>query len=144
MNQGRDADRLRPITVRFSQGAYDAIQDTADDNCISKAELVRMAVAGNLGRYLGTIKVIGPRQAEELKVEIVRLFTVISEVRNELNKIGVNYNQVVKNFNGARKYGGTGVEEKEGATLPIGELDALLDRYVEATEGVRNLCRILM
>ena len=140
MNQGRGADRLRPITVRFSQGAYDAIQD----NRISKAELVRMAVAGNLGRYLGTIKVIGPRQAEELKVEIVRLFTVISEVRNELNKIGVNYNQVVKNFNVARKYGGTGAEEKEGAILPIGELDALLDRYVEATEGVRDLCRILM
>lgn len=77
-------------------------------------------------------------------MEIVRLFTVISEVRNELNKIGVNYNQVVKNFNVARKYGGTGVEEKEGAILPIGELDALLDRYVEATEGVRDLCRILM
>ena len=60
MNQGRDADRLRPITVRFSQGAYDAIQDTADDNCISKAELVRMAVAGNLGRDL-VARAMSPR-----------------------------------------------------------------------------------
>lgn len=144
MAQGNKVDCLRPITVRFSQGAYDAIRDMANDNCISKAELVRIAVAGNLGQYLSTIKIIDPRQAEELKTEIVKLFAAISEIYNELNKIGVNYNQVVKNFNIARKYGGTGMGEKEGAALPIGEIDALMDRYAEATEGVRGLCRILM
>lgn len=145
MDQDNGTERLRPITVRFSQDAYDAISDMAYDSCISKAELVRIAVAGNLGRYLGTIKVIGPRQAEELRTEIVKLFTAISEVRSELNKIGVNYNQVVRDINTARKYGSADREEKvRGAVPPMAELDALMDRYVEATEGVRDLCRILM
>lgn len=145
MDRVNGTDRLCPITVRFSQDAYDAIRDMANDSCISKAELARIAVAGNLGRYLGAIKVIGPRQAEELRTEIVKLFTAISEVRSELNKIGVNYNQVVRDINTARKYGSADREEKvRGAIPPMAELDALMDRYVEATEGMRDLCRILM
>lgn len=137
-------DRLLPITVRFTPDAWDAIRDIARSSCISQAELVRMAVSGNLGRYLGTVKVLDQGQAGELKEEITKLFSVMSEIRNELNKIGVNYNQAVKNLNIARKYGRTGMEGNgAGAVPPMGELNALMDRYEKATEGVRDLCRIL-
>lgn len=137
-------DRLLPITVRFSPDAWAAIRDIAYSSCISQAELVRLTVAGNLGQYLGTVKLIDRAQADELKAEIMKLFTAVSDVGNELNRIGVNYNQVVRDINTKRKYGNTGVEEKAGGTaLPIGELNALISRYEEATEGVRDLCRIL-
>ena len=138
-------DRLLPITVRFTPDAWEAIRDIASSNCISQAELVRMAVSGNLGRYLGTIRVIDQDQADELKDEIARLFTVMSEIKGEINKIGVNYNQVVKNVNIARKYGGRGAAGNgAGALPPMGDLNALMDRYERATEGVSDLCRILV
>lgn len=137
-------DRLVPLTVRFTPDAWDAIRDIAHSSGVSQAELVRMAVSGNLGRYLGTVKLIDKDQAEALRDEITRLFSVMTEVKDELNKIGVNYNQAVKNLNIARKYGRTGMEEKGGGTVPpMGELDALIGRYETATEGVRDLCRIL-
>ena len=138
-------DRLLPITVRFTPDAWEAIRDIARSNCISQAELVRMAVSGNLGRYLGTIRVIDQAQADELKDEIARLFTVMSEIKGEINKIGVNYNQVVKNINIARKYGGRGAAGNgAGALPPMGALDTLMDRYERATEGVSDLCRFLV
>lgn len=137
-------DRLVPLTVRFTPDAWDAIRDIAHGNGVSQAELVRMAVSGNLGRYLGAVKLIDKDQAKELKDEITKLFSVMSEVKDELNKIGVNYNQAVKDLNIARKYGNTGMEGKECGTLPpMGEIDALIDRYERAMEGVKDLCRIL-
>lgn len=138
-------DRLVPLTVRFTPDAWDAIRDIAHSNGVSQAELVRMAVSGNLGRYLGTIRIIDQKQADELKDEIMKLFSVISEIKSEINKIGVNYNQVVKNINVARKYGGVDAAGDGGNTLPpMGDINVLMDRYERATEGVSDLCRILV
>ena len=79
-----------------------------------------------------------------MKVQIINLFNVISEVKNELNRIGVNYNQEVRQRNIERKYGGDMTDRTGSTALSWQELDALISRYERATKGVADLCRILM
>lgn len=153
VDQGNKVDRLRPITVRFTQDAYDAIRDVADDNSISKAELVRMALAGNLNEYLGDIRIIDKRQGAEIKGQITALFDVVSEIKNELHRIGVNYNQETRLKNIKRKYG-TVINDKrteeeqavldDSVSLSKEELDIIMSRYELATKQAGEfLCRIL-
>ncbi len=49
---------LKPMTIRFSEEAWDAIEDVAWEHGTNKTELVRMAVVGNLARYLGNIRIV--------------------------------------------------------------------------------------
>ena len=136
---------LRPITVRFAPDVWQAVRDLAAENAISQAELIRIIVAGKLHQDLGDIKIIDQQQAAEIKTQIGNLFTVISEVRNELNRIGINYNQEVRQRNIERKYGGGDMMDRAGGTaLSWQELDALISRYEQATKEVSELCRILM
>ena len=142
---------LRPITVRFTPAAWRAIREMAEEEGISQAELVRVAVAGNLNRYLGTIRYVDSGQGEEIKVLAAGLMTEIANIGRELNRIGVNYNQEVRLTNIDRKYGN---EEAKGAArkevllesehLSKKNLDVLIERYEQATRTVGEaLCRIL-
>lgn len=145
---GRD---LRPITVRFTPAAWQAIREMAEEEGVSQAELVRIAVAGNLNRYLGTIRYVDSDQGEEIKVLASRLMTEIANIGKELNRIGVNYNQEVRLTNINRKYGDGEAKEaarkkvlSESKHLSKQDLDALIDRYEQATRTVGEaLCRIL-
>ena len=87
---------LKPMTIRFSEEAWDAIEDVAWEHGTNKTELVRMAVVGNLARYLGNIRIVDEVQTAEIKELIKALFDEISAVRIELNRIGVNYNQAIR------------------------------------------------
>lgn len=150
---------LRPVTVRFTAGAWEAIRDTAAENGVSMAELVRMAVAGNLSRYLGDIRIVDKKQAEEIKKAIAALCDTVSRTEMELHRIGLNYNQEIRLKQIERKYGDMtyasfqsllrkGEEEnavkKDSKNLSKEELDALISRYEQATKQVGDiLCRIL-
>ena len=141
------------ITVRFPQGVYDAIADIADVSCIAKAEVVRMAVAGHLSLYLGDIRIIDRQQGEEIKQQITALFDAVSRAENELHRIGVNFNQLVRLKNIERKYGGaicTNRTKEENAIrgesvdLSKAELDDIISRYeMAAKQAGEALCRIL-
>ena len=130
---GRIMDRepLLPITVRFKEGAWDVIREIAEESGVSQAEVVRMAVAGNMAKYLGEVRYIDQAQANEIKALVVELLDVTSAVRTELNRIGVNYNQEVRSANASAKYGGrTGA----GAmSFPARELDRIMSVYDQAT-----------
>ena len=131
---GRIMDRepLLPITVRFKEGAWDVIREIAEESGVSQAEVVRMAVAGNMAKYLGEVRYIDQAQAKEIKALIIELLDVTSAVRTELNRIGVNYNQEVKAANASAKYGGkTGAG---AAAFPARELDGLMRMYDQATQ----------
>lgn len=150
---------LRPVTVRFSGEAWEAIRDTAAENGVSMAELVRMAVAGNLSRYLGDIRIIDQQQAAEIKKAITALCDTVSRTETELHRIGINYNQEVRLKQIERKYGDMRYSstatfmrkaeeiakvKNDSANLSKEELDALLTRYEQATKQVGEvLCRIL-
>lgn len=149
---------LKPMTVRFSTDAWDAIESLARKNGMNKTELVRMALAGNLARYLGTIRIIDDKQAAEIKELIKALLDEVSAVKMELHRIGVNYNQAVRLKQIERKYAGRGMdvsallqrgkeEEKiksECKDFSQEDIDALMVRYEKATSKVGEiLCRIL-
>ena len=123
---------MLPITVRFKEGAWDVIREIAEDSGVSQAEVVRMAVAGNMAKCLGEVRYIDQAQAKEIKALIIELLDVTSAVRTELNRIGVNYNQEVKAANVAAKRGGrAGAGEM---SFPARELGRLMGIYDQATQ----------
>lgn len=143
MGDGRKRDRLLPVTVRFSQEAWEAIRDMAKSSHMSQAELVRMAVVGNLNRYLGDVRILDPDQAEEIRRQVIGLFDAVSRTGSELHRIGVNYNQEVRAINAEAKRGnGTG---RDGMAYPKSEVDDVIERYERAARKAGEaLCRILM
>lgn len=147
-----DREPLLPITVRFAPDVYEAIREIASANGTSQAEIIRMAVAGNLARYLGDIRYIDPEQGEEVKRRVAQLIDAVSGIRNELNRIGVNLNQIARWMNTLAKYGDGDVGDGEagdgeveyGSVFLTGiKLDMLMYRYEQATKEVAEICRIL-
>ena len=138
-----DKEPLLPITVRFKAAAWNVIREISEEMGVSQAEVVRMAVAGNMARYLGDVRYIDQEQAKEIKQLVVDLLDVASAVRNELHRIGVNYNQEVKAVNVAAKHGGN-VGGRGRTALPAAEMDRLMKIYDQATQRVGSkLYRIL-
>ena len=143
MGQGTGRNVYQPITVRFSPEALATIQDVAHDYCVSQAQIVRMAVAGNMAKYLGDVRYVDQEQAQEIKRLVVELLDVTSDVRNELNRIGTNVNQIARAANTAAKYGERAGGNGESA-LPAHELDSLMSRYEAAARRTgKELYRIL-
>ena len=137
-----DKEPFFPITVRFKESAWNVIREIAEEMEVSQAEVVRMAVAGNMARYLGGIRYIDQEQAKEIKQLVIELLDVTSAVRNELHRIGVNYNQEVKAANIAAKHGGRAANR--GTALPVPEMDRLMKAYDQATQKVgKKLYQIL-
>lgn len=150
---------LKPMTIRFSTDAWAQIEKLARKHGMNKTELVRMALAGNLARYLGTIRIIDERQAEEIKALIKELLAEVTAVKVELHRIGVNYNQAIRLKQIERKYANSKTdttailrrfdeEEKvksECKGFDAKDIEILIDRYEKATSKVGEiLCRILI
>ena len=115
--QGDDMDmELRPVTVRFTRSAWEAIRDIAAENGVSQAELVRMAVAGNLSAYLGTVRILDREQAADVKSAILSLLGMLSKIENELHRLGVNYNQQVRLMNIEKKKEEFNKKKKESSS----------------------------
>ena len=112
-------ERLRPITVRFGADAWDAIRDVAQDCGVSQAELVRIAIAGNMVKYLSTLRYIDMEQGDQIKQVLVELYNAVSGTQSELHRIGVNLNQIAKQLNAEKK------KDKQQPT------DYRFDLYVE-------------
>lgn len=142
-------ERLVQLCVRFSPGAFDAIKGVAAVNHVSMAELVRMAVAGNMADYLGTVKILDRKQAVEIRELLREIMNEMVRIRLELNRIGVNYNQEVRLKNLEHKYKGkysiTDIQdmmrekdeiEQECRGFSKGDMDRLMGEYEAATQKV--------
>ena len=131
MGRGRDdsqrgeAEKLVRTEVRFTAEANEALDEIAKENGISKAELIRYIVDNRMNDYLGSIKFIDPEQGDEIRRDIMRVMTA---VKTELRRIGVNYNQEIKNQNYILKRGGT------IATGSSRLNQALLDRAIKQVD----------
>ena len=104
--QTSEATRLVRTEVRFTAEANEALDEIAKENGISKAQLIRYIVDNRMVDYLGAIRYIDPEQGEEIQTEIQELMNVLTAVKTELHRIGVNYNQEIKNQNEILKKGG--------------------------------------
>ena len=151
--------KLKPMTIRFSADAWAQIEKLARKHGMNKTELVRMTLAGNLARYLGTIRIIDKEQAAEIKELIKALLDEVTAVKVELHRIGVNYNQAVRLKQIERKYANSKSDvnatlrrfdeeekvKKECKDFSQEDIDALITRYEKATKQVGDiLCRILI
>ena len=76
-----DKEPLLPIMVRFKAAAWNVIREISEETDVSQAEVVRMAVAGNMARYLGDVRYIDQEQAKEIKRLIIELPDVTSAVQ---------------------------------------------------------------
>ena len=139
-----DRNVLRPITVRFTEDAWEAIRDIAESNGLSQAEVVRMATTGNLSRYLGDIRFVDQEQGEQIRSGVVDLVDTVSAIRVELNRIGVNYNQEVRVLNTEAKYGGNGGSGGNGTAFPGKEIEMYISKYEAATRRVAGFIDALL
>ena len=103
----RESEKLVPITIRFTKGAMDVIDEVARKNDhMSKAEVVRIACDNRLIEYLSQVIYVDEEQGDAVRKELYNIGESLSKIRLELNKIGVNYNQEVKLQNIKQKYAG--------------------------------------
>lgn len=91
-----DRDVMAALTVRFGKDAYEAIESVAREFNTSKADVVRRTVDGKLADFLGQVKYIDCEQGERIERNIANVGTVLSDICNQLRRIGVLYNQDVR------------------------------------------------
>lgn len=98
-----ESKALIPSTVRFSREADTAFRTLSDDYNVSKAEIIRLAAAGGLAKYLGEVKYVDRKQGAAINNNISELANVMFDIAEQLRRIGVNYNQQIKLKNIERK-----------------------------------------
>lgn len=135
---------MEPITVRFSPDVMQILGQIADDNCLSKAQVVRLATDGKLCQYLRDIKIISPADADAIREEIRELFNETRRVEYELHKMGVNLNQVARALNIMVQNGQPWPKEVGPISITPENLIGIIARYEQASEKAGEaLCRIL-
>ncbi len=154
--------KMKALTIRFSEETWDLIREVAAKHHVSAAELVRQMVLVNMSKQDN--RLLDPEQEEQMRSEMQALRGVlldvlneISKVRLELNRIGVNYNQEIKLKNIERKYRGvtdmyslqqkfreTEAVTEDSQLLRKDEIDAIMQRFRDAVQKAGEaLCHIL-
>lgn len=141
------------ITVRFTDEAMKVIDELATSHGKSKAEIIRTAVDKNLLNYLSHTVYVEPAQGQEIKAAMYELTTELQNIKSELNRIGVNYNQELRlkqlEKEMPRSYDAikANLQQKETikkTCLPADYVAELLSRYETATKRIGEiLCRIV-
>ena len=97
-------EHLVPVTVRLPEAVYFQLKELADEYKISFASVIRAALEGNLEKYLGTVKYIDREQAVNINESVRELITECREIKNNIKRIGINYNQEIRLRNAEQKY----------------------------------------
>ena len=135
---------MEPITVRFSPEVMQALGQIAYDNCLSKAQVVRLATNGTLFQYLRNIKIVSPTDADAIRAEIKALTDATRKTEYELHKIGVNLNQIARALNYMAKTGQSWPREVGAISLTRQDIMDIILRYEQASKKAGEaLCRIL-
>ena len=140
--QRSEAEKLVRTEVRFTAEANKALDEIAKENNISKAQLIRYIVDNRMVDYLGSIKFLDPEQGKNIRRDIMRVMNEVSAVKTELRRIGVNYNQEIKNQNEMLKSGVT--IAAAGGYLDVQAIDKLIEKLDASMEKAGGaLWRIL-
>lgn len=89
-------EKMRAVTIRFTESVYDAIDTLANEFDVSIATVVRLAVDNNLAKYLGDLKYINKQQGNEINSKICKATDEFRDIATQLRRIGINYNQELK------------------------------------------------
>lgn len=99
-------EELVSMNVRLSRGAYDAVADLAGEYGVSKAAVIRAALSGNMGDFLGSVRFQDAAQGAEIRDGIARLCAASADIGRQLQRIGKNYNDALRLAHTAAKQGG--------------------------------------
>lgn len=89
-------NELIQVTIRLPLNVKEKIDGLAKSGGCSTAEIMRRSLDGSLSEYLGEVQYVDREQGEAIKKQLENLFSEISGMRMELNRIGINYNQEVR------------------------------------------------
>lgn len=87
----KEKERLIPLTSRHLESSYVAISELAEEFKVGKAVVVRLSTAGQLAKYLGNIRFIDEEQGQTINENIVHIGNIVSDIRNELSRIGLQF-----------------------------------------------------
>jgi len=99
-----DESELMQVTIRLPLKDKENLECLAKSSGCSMAEVIRHAIDGNLIKYLDRVQYVDRKQGEAIKKQLETLFTEISGMRMELNRIGVNFNQQTRLLNLGKQY----------------------------------------
>lgn len=91
-----DENELIQVTIRLPLRDKEQIDSLAKSGGCSTAEIIRRSVDGSLSKYLGEVQYMDREQGESIKELVDSTYTELSDIRTELHRIGVNYNQEVR------------------------------------------------
>ena len=96
--QGEETQKVNlvKISARINQKIDDVMREMAKEYGVSFSEVVRLAIDGHLEQYFGNVQYMDAEQGKEIRMRCALLGTEMQHIRNELNKIGVNVNQIAK------------------------------------------------
>lgn len=95
-NEETQKVNLVKISARINQKIDDVMREMAKEYGVSFSEVVRLAIDGHLEQYFGNVQYMDAEQGKEIRMRCALLGTEMQHIRNELNKIGVNVNQIAK------------------------------------------------
>lgn len=97
--------KMIPITVRFSESAYKTISFLAQKNGMSIAQVVRACTDDRVLEYLNSVVIINSSQARDIQDRFFALSSELEQIRVEINRIGINYNQEIRMMHIANRNG---------------------------------------
>lgn len=100
------------LTISFPKPVYEVLKEFSDEMGLTLSETVRLATQSNIANYLDSVRFLDSEQAKQIaenqsvvNKNICALFNELQDIRNELRRIGINYNQQVKLLNEQKKAG---------------------------------------
>ena len=135
MKRRKTLTKDRSITVRFSSEEAEALTSIATEYNTTISDVVRCATAGELDKYLGRVKYIDLEQGKAINHNIIILANVLSETRDHLRRIGVNFNQLVHKVNA----GDLKELNNKGALITKQDLNTIMHRVELVTKEVAEV-----
>ena len=142
--QGEETQKVNlvKISARINQKIDDVMREMAKEYGVSFSEVVRLAIDGHLEQYFGNVQYMDAEQGREIRMRCALLGTEMQHIRNELNKIGVNVNQIAK-WNNIEDEIVERVQFLQKCQNEIllrvvqpSDMEEYVQRYERATEGV--------
>ncbi len=104
--------RPKRLTVTIPIPTYKELQEFSEEWGLTLSETIRLAVKSNLKDYYRCVRYVDREQAKQIQdnqcainKNICLLFNKLQDIRNELNMIGINYNQQIKLLQQQKKEG---------------------------------------
>lgn len=156
-------ERLVPVTVRLPENVYYQLKELSEKFSLSFASVSRIALEANLENYLGKVKYIDKEQADKISTAVRELTDECREIKNNIKRIGINYNQEIRLKNITQKYHDVlndktaseyrrlearkeyedAVKSIDDTCLNKTELKDLLERFEAASDKVEELAWLI-